>query len=220
VTFGHPFELSPGPEDLLGVVLAGGESRRFGREKALSNLGGKPMARWALEAMETWTGDQVVIANDDGVARTLGVSGRPDLMPGQGPIGGLLTGLSWAGEKGMSGIFLMACDLPLVPAALVGRILKAWPTGAGAVVPGSPGPRGLEPLCGGYSVAGAPTVRALLDSGNRFMVDALDALSAHRIPPDELGEAEALTLAFTNVNTVETARIADEALRARGEERG
>jgi molybdopterin-guanine dinucleotide biosynthesis protein A len=195
------------------VVLAGGESRRFGGEKALAELGGRAMARWALEALAPWTARQVVIARDPEVMRALGVSGRHDLIPGQGPAGGLLTGLSWAAEEGREGIFLLACDLPLVSAELVRRILVRWPAGSAAAVPGSYGPRGLEPLCGAYSAGALPVVRSLLEEGRRFMVDVLEALGAFRIPPDELGTPEDLDLAFLNVNTVEARRSADEALR-------
>ena len=209
----HQRDLSE--RDLLGVVLAGGGSRRFEGEKALFPLAGRAMAEWALEALKPWTRRQVIITNDAGVAGSLGVPFRPDLIQGQGPLRGLHTALAWAREEGREGIFLLACDLPLVTGELVGRILRRWPEGAAAAVPGSHSPLGFEPLCAGYAVAALPVLEELLEAGVRAMDRALDALGAHRIPQKELGSRDALAVAFTNVNTREMARLAEGVLRGR-----
>ncbi len=199
--------------DLLGVVLAGGEGRRFDGEKALFPVLGRAMAGWALEALRPWTSKQVVITNDEKVAEALGVPGRPDLTPGLGPLGGLSTALTWAQEEGREGVFLLACDLPLVTQDLVGRILRRWPVDVLAVVPGSPGPLGFEPLCAGYRVRGLPGVEEVIRTGKRSMEDALTKLGAHRIPSADLGSPEILALAFTNVNTVDMAGWVEGTLR-------
>lgn len=209
---GNP-HLSAAPgRDLLGVVLAGGGSRRFGGTKALHPLAGRPMAAWALESLKHWTAGQAVVSHDPEVAGTLEVPGRPDRIPGQGPLGGLHTALAWAREEGMDGVFLLACDLPLVRPGLVERILRRWPPGSMAVVPGSHGPLGCEPLCAAYDVGGLPVLEELLREGHRTMEGALSALGAHIIPPQELGSPEEVSLAFTNVNTVEEARVAERSL--------
>ncbi|MFH1764986.1 MAG: molybdenum cofactor guanylyltransferase [Gemmatimonadota bacterium] len=201
--------------DILGVVLAGGESRRFGMDKALFPLLGRAMASWALEAMRPWTSSQVVITNSGEVAEALGVPGRPDRIPGLGPLGGLHAGLSWAREEGREGLFLLACDLPLVTGELVGRILGSWPEDSLAVVPGSRGPLGFEPLCAGYDAAGLQGLEALIETGKRSMESALTQMGTFRIRPTELGSREELAVAFTNVNTLDTARWAENVLRAR-----
>ncbi len=201
--------------DLLGVVLAGGGSRRFGGEKALFPLCARPMAGWALEALKPWTVGQVVITNDPGVGASLGVPSRPDLIAGQGPLGGLRTALIWAREEGREGVFVLACDLPLVTADLVGGILRGWPDGAAAVVPGSDGPLGIEPLCAGYAVSALPALELLLEGGVRTMEKALESLRVHRIPSVQLGSRDSLAVAFTNVNTREMARLAEGVLRGR-----
>jgi molybdopterin-guanine dinucleotide biosynthesis protein A len=202
--------------DLLGVVLAGGKGRRFGGEKATAPLGGHPMAEWVLEALRPWTSEQVVITNDPATAQCLNRPGRADLIPGKGPMGGLHTALNWAKEEGKKGVFLLACDLPLVPPPLVGTILKKWPSGVQAVVPGSYGPRGFEPLCGGYSTQIIPILEKLLSNGDLAMEAVLDHVGAHRIPASELGSEEELRRAFTNVNTQEGARLAELALGEAG----
>jgi len=209
----NPEARDPATRDVLGVVLAGGESRRFGGEKALFPLLGRPMAAWALDALKPWTSKQVVITHGRKVAGVLGVPGRPDQIPGLGPLGGLHTALTWAQEEGTVGVFLLACDLPLVTEELVGRILRKWPSDSRAVVPGSHGPLGFEPLCSGYEVCGLPGLEELIRIGRRSMESALDQMSAYRIPPGELGSQEELALAFTNVNTMEMAHRAEGFLR-------
>jgi len=204
----------PATRDLLGVVLAGGESRRFGGEKALFPVLGRAMARWALDALKPWTSRQVVITNDPNVADALGVPGRQDLTTGLGPLGGLHTALTWAQEEGREGVFLLACDLPLVTEDLVGRILRRWPADVLAVVPGSHGPLSFEPLCAGYDVRCLPGIEDLLGTKRRSMEDALTNLGGgFRIPSAELGSRESIVLAFSNVNTVDMAEWAEGALR-------
>jgi molybdopterin-guanine dinucleotide biosynthesis protein A len=175
------------------------------------------MAVWVVEALRPWTKIQVVITGTAAVGQSLGLPSRPDLVPGLGPMGGLVTGLSWAKEEGLSGVVLLACDLPLVRPDLIGSILTRWPTGSLAVVPGSHGPLGFEPLCAGYSTDCLGPVQGVLESGKRAMDLALQAVGAHIIHPDELGSREELTRAFMNVNTKETAVAVAESLgRSRG----
>ncbi len=207
----EPGESPPGG-DLLGVVLAGGESLRFGRNKALEPLAGRPMAAWGLDALAAHLPARGVVANDPEVARALGVPGRPDRVGGLGPLGGLWTALEWAREEGWAGAFLLACDLPLVGAGLVGRILGHWPSSALAVVPESPGPRGFEPLCAGYRVGCLPAVEELVRSGRRSMADLLERAEGWRIPMARLGSPGALARAFANVNTVGDARRVERLL--------
>lgn len=197
---------------ILGVILAGGRSRRFGGEKALFPLGGRPMAEWALLALKPNTARQVVISHLPEVARALGVPGLQDHIPGRGPLGGIHAGLTWAREGGFGGAFVLACDLPLVGPGLVGRILQAWPSVAPAAVPESPGPLGLEPLCGVYGVECLAGVEEAALSSHRSMEDAIRRLGAFTIPMPVLGGREAVAAAFTNVNTRTSAEWVRELL--------
>lgn len=203
------------PGNLMGVVLAGGRSRRFGADKALFNLAGRPMAAWALDALKAATALQVVVGNDPRVADALGVPGRPDRLPNRGPLGGLQSGLAWAREEGYGGVFLLACDLPLMSAGLVARILEAWPDDALGVVPESSGPLGFEPLCAGYRVGALPILHELLREGAQPVEAALSRMGAHRIPLARLGSHSELVRAFTNVNTPESAEEAEGLLLQR-----
>ena len=164
------------------------------------------MAEWALLALEPHTSAQVAVTNDPRVTDVLGVPGRPDRIPDLGPLGGLHAALEWAGELGHGRVFLLACDLPLVSASLVGRILEAWPEKARASVPVSPGPLGFEPLCAGYSAKGLPRLNEVIHSGDRSMERVLSALGTGPVSLGKPWTLEALSFAFTNVNTRDEAR--------------
>jgi len=137
------------------------------------------------------------------VARSFGVPSRPDLLPGLGPLGGLVTALEWAKELRLRGVFLLGCDMPLVDSRLIGRILGFRGARKAALVPESRGPLGMEPLCAAYDLECLGPARALARSGARSMKALLESVDFHRMPLEELGDPEETAEAFTNVNTIE-----------------
>src|SRR5262245_66652886 len=85
---------TPEPEnrfnpDLCAVILAGGESRRMGRNKALVEVGGRPLITRVAEQASHLTNQVFLSANDATPYRFLGLPARHDLYPGQGPLCGL-----------------------------------------------------------------------------------------------------------------------------------
>lgn len=217
----------PGPQPgregaggLLGAVLAGGGSRRFGRPKAVEPLAGRPMAGWAREALAPHA-RRVVVAGDPAVGEALGVDARADAVAGRGPLEGLRTALRWAEEEGLAGAFVLACDLPLVPPGLVGALVAASGAGEDAVVPASPGPLGLEPLCACYSARALAAVeRALAGEGDGAVHVLLEGLRLRVLPLNEVRKIADPATAFLNVNTPEAAVRAGDLLEARGTRNG
>jgi molybdopterin-guanine dinucleotide biosynthesis protein A len=101
-------------EPILGAVLAGGQSRRFGSNKALARLGNKTLIEWAIEGIAAQT-DEVVIC---GRAHA-GYPALPDRpVPNLGPLGGLAAALYYAGEKGFDAVLTTGCDMPVFPPAI------------------------------------------------------------------------------------------------------
>ncbi|TVR56450.1 MAG: molybdopterin-guanine dinucleotide biosynthesis protein B [Gemmatimonadales bacterium] len=202
--------VSAGPEALqgatLGVVLAGGESRRFGGMKALASFQGEPMARRALRLLEGVFPEVVLVTGHPAVMALAPGATLPDRIPGLGPLGGLHAALHEARSRGLTGVLLLACDMPAVPPSLVTRILvEAEASGARAVVPGIPGdlrgsshPLLREPLCAWYSVTCLPEVEArvgpelgpeLGPGVDRSLMGLLDAVEARILPLAPPGEA-------------------------------
>lgn len=92
---------------VLGAVLAGGQSRRFGSDKALALLDGKPLIDHARNAIAPYV-DTVVICGRAG-----GLPDRP--VPGLGPLGGLNAALHHARTIGAEGVLTTGCDTPVFP---------------------------------------------------------------------------------------------------------
>jgi molybdopterin-guanine dinucleotide biosynthesis protein A len=156
-----------------------------------------------------------MVVNDSFVARAFGVPSRKDCMPGLGPLGGLITALEWATDLRLGGAFILGCDMPLVNAGIVGRILRLPRSRKKARVPASRGPLGMEPLCAAYDVECLGPARELVRSGTRSMRGLLDTLDFDLVPLEEMGDPEEVARAFTNVNTVSEGRRIDEVFRAR-----
>ena len=197
---------SAGPEALqgatLGVVLAGGESRRFGGMKALASFRGEPMARRALRLLEGVFPEVVLVTGHPAVMALAPGATLPDRIPGLGPLGGLHAALHEANTRGLTGVLLLACDMPAVPPSLLTRILvEADASGARAVIPGIPGdlrgsphPLLREPLCAWYSVTCLPEVEARVGPEvgpgvDRSLMGLLDAVEARILPLAPPGEA-------------------------------
>ncbi len=199
--------------DVLGVILAGGENRRYGgRPKALVPVGGERIADRAIGAMREAAGRVVVVANDPDTFGALGLPIRPDLRPGLGALGGIYTAVSWAGDVGCRGALVAACDMPFLSSGLLKRLAE----GAGpdeAVVPGSNSHRGLDPLFAYYGTGCRDAIEEALQRGDRAVISFFDAVQLRVIPADEVAEFGDESLLFLNVNTPEDRARAEAALR-------
>jgi len=173
------------------------------------------MARWALDALEPHFSMRGMVGNEPFVAQAFGVPSRKDVLPGLGPLGGLITALDWAREMRLRGVFLLGCDMPLVDASLVERILDFRGNRKGALVPASPGPLGMEPLCAAYSLDCLGPAKELARSGHRSMKSLLDSFDFDLIPLEDLGAPEDTAVAFTNVNTIQDGVRVEEVLERR-----
>lgn len=198
------------PHPPLGVILAGGASRRFGAPKALARVGGRRIIDRVLDALRAAVPEVVVSANDPALFADLGLPMRADEIAGQGALGGIHTALRWAAERGRSGALVVACDMPSVTAELLRTIAeRAASSGADAVVPESGGPRGVEPLCAWYSVRCLPEIERTIGEGERRVHRLIDRIRAELIPLDEIRRAGDPHILFQNVNTPEDLRGAE-----------
>ena len=149
----------------------------------------------------------------DSVGGAREVPVRADLERGAGPLGGLHSALRWAVERGDAGVFLLGCDMPLVPHELVDLVVRKFDE-ARPVAPESSGPLGVEPLCAVYPVSLVSTLEERLAVGQRAMGDLLSTVDTVVLTRDTLTTTIDLDLAFLNVNTPEDRERAEEVLRA------
>lgn len=104
---------------VLGAVLAGGRSSRFGSDKAAAMWGGQALADHAAAALARRV---------DAVIRVGGGGGVPDLpQRGRGPLGGIAGALDHAARHGFDSVLTIGCDMPRLPHGLVEALLRRAP---------------------------------------------------------------------------------------------
>ena len=137
-----------------GAVLAGGSSRRMGRDKAFLEVRGVPLVATVSGVLETVVGNGVVVVGGDGEGiRGLGLQSVPDLHPGDGPLGGILTALRHLGGR-CDHVVVLSCDLPGVSGASIGALIGAIGEVPAVVVPVLEGRRQWMHACWPVSATG------------------------------------------------------------------
>ena len=127
------------------------------------------------------------------------MGGIPDLYPGEGPLGGILTALH---HTSADWNLILACDMPQVSAEFLKRLMAA----AERTTAGEPGiamivlPYGAdgrpEPLCAAYHRRALAGLEAAFGRGIRKVTAAMEGLSVARLDVPEVA-------IFQNVNTPE-----------------
>jgi molybdenum cofactor guanylyltransferase len=189
---------------VVGVVIAGGRSVRFGGEKAAALFAGRPLLAWAAQRLHGSCSAVAANVRHATEAETIaGVYGLTLLYdePGDasGPLAGVKVGLKWAAKCGAHALAVSPCDAPLLPPDLFPRLLEAGAGGASFAETAE----GPQPLCAIWPVSAlAAVVTALNDGLHPSMWRMLDSICAQRVR-FESGDA------FANINTREDlARIA------------
>ncbi len=178
------------------VILAGGQSRRMGRDKLRLPVAGETLLERALRRWgEVFPRVLVSVASPERFPE-LGDRRVFDSFPGAGPLAGLHAGLLAAGED----VFLTGADMPfsspekaLLLASLCGEADACVLTDAAGR---------WEPLFGFYRPSVLPRAEALLASGRRSMGVLLAAVSLREARLEELGEGPD-SLLLRNVNRPE-----------------
>jgi molybdenum cofactor guanylyltransferase len=175
-----------------GYVLVGGRSSRMGRDKALLPWRGAPLAKWIAGVVAESAGSATLVGSVERHAG-LGFRAIPDIFPGEGPLGGILTALR---DSSAEWNLVVACDMPGIDAILLGRLLEsARASGADVLLPISAGDR-PQPLCAAYRANCLAPFETAFGGGVRKMTAALEAVTVRRLPMEEV-------LQFQNVNTPE-----------------
>jgi molybdopterin-guanine dinucleotide biosynthesis protein A len=196
---------------VVGLVLAGGRSVRFGGEKAVALLDGRPLLAWAVQRLQSVCRDVAVNVRGgteaESVAQALGLTTLYDAAgDAAGPLAGVKAGLIWAHEQEARALALSPCDAPLLPDDLYVRLLERADGGA-AMAATRDGP---QPLCSLWPVDALVAVQEALAGGAHPPTwQMLERLGARKVLFDN-------PEAFANVNTRDDL-AAVAAIRARSD---
>ncbi len=184
-----------------GYVLAGGGSTRFGRDKALVEVDGKPMLARMIELLRGAAKEGKVVAVR-GKYEAFGVEIIEDRWPGEGPLGGIITALEDAAQSAGRAEWnlIVSCDMPFLTRAwLEYMATRAARSAAQVILPHSTD--GPEPLCACWRTDAAETLRAAFERGIRKVTDGVALLRSEVLDEAEWKRFDSAGRLFWNMNT-------------------
>jgi molybdopterin-guanine dinucleotide biosynthesis protein A len=180
--------------DISGVILAGGKSSRYGKNKALEKIDGVPLIERVVSVMGSVFEHLIVITNTPDDYGYLNLPMYGDLIRGLGPIGGIYTGLSVIPNNFG---FFVACDMPLLNQGLI-RHMTENRAEFDVVVPRIKGM--METLHAIYGKGCVPAIKNLIASGEYQTVRIFKDLSVRYIDEDEIRSIDPGLRSFININ--------------------
>ena len=186
---------------ITGIILAGGKSSRYGKNKALVKMNGTPLIERVLAVMGSVFENLLLITNSPEEYAHLKLPMKQDLIRGLGPIGGIYTGLeSISQEAG----FFVACDMPFLNESLMRHILAVRGQ-FDAVVPRVDWK--IEALQALYSKNCLPAIRFLIESGEYQVIKFFDMVRTRYVDEAEIRVFDPQLRSFANVNRPEELEI-------------
>ena len=187
------------PADVTAVILAGGMSRRLGRNKALEPFQGEPLIRRVIRRMGQVASNIIIVANDDERVAELHLPDQVtpviDEYPGKGSLGGIYTGLHAAPTEWA---IFCACDMPFPSPALY-RALLSNRDDNDAVVPvveSRP-----EPIHAAYSRVCLEPIRKKLTADQLKISGFFEDVRVCYFTEDRVRAIDSDLLSFFNINT-------------------
>ncbi|MGM7701986.1 molybdenum cofactor guanylyltransferase [Pseudalkalibacillus sp. Hm43] len=157
----------------VGIILAGGESRRYGTPKALERIDGLYFYEKAIQVLQPVVDEMVLVAHPTIKGRIkTPITVVTDLQKyqGQGPLAGIYTGMMTIPGHDY---FVLACDMPVMETEIFQQLyaVKTMLPPDCSVIPTVD--EKLQPLAAIYSYATKEEIPTLLDAGERRLTDLL-----------------------------------------------
>ena len=182
-------------EPVSAIILAGGQSRRMGRDKALIEYQGRPILAHVIDTLRQLSDEVLVVSNRSEVYGSFGARIVPDYDPPVGPLGGLAAGLA-AMRHELA--VVVACDMPCLNLALL-RYLIERAVAVDAVVPQTGAQ--LEPLHAVYRRACRAPIARRLANGERRVISFFADVRLLIIPEAAWRVIDPGGRALSNLNT-------------------
>jgi molybdenum cofactor guanylyltransferase len=182
--------------DVTGIILAGGKSLRFGRNKAMEKIGGMTLVERVINQLSSITREIIVVTNDGSqFAEFHFAQIVSDIYPAKGPLGGIYTGLS---TSHTAANIVVACDMPFLNTALLSHMIKISP-GFDAVIPRWPNNQ-IEPLHGIYSGSCIPVMKKRLENNQLAISEFLKEMRVRYFTQAEFSKFDPEFQSFFNIN--------------------
>ncbi|MEC5272985.1 molybdenum cofactor guanylyltransferase [Caldifermentibacillus hisashii] len=177
-----------------GVVLAGGESRRFGSPKAFAEIDGIPFYQCSINAIQPFCSSIVIVTKPNLQEKfkrdrhNVAVINDVKEFRGQGPLAGLYSAMEY---RGSPWYMVTPIDVPFVEASIFGQLIKFIDKNIDGIVPIVSGKK--QPLIAIYNYSIKDEIRHMLENGERSVQQLLGKFNIRYIPMN-------IEQSFININ--------------------
>jgi len=186
--------------DCTAIILAGGNSKRMGRDKASLPFNGDTLLQRVIDRVQPLFTQTLISVRQHRADIAL-----PQIYDSQsdgGPLVGLISALeaitaSWA--------FVVACDMPFVVPDLIVQ-LSNYRAEHQAVIPVAG--EYAQPLAAFYARSCLPALQHSLETGNKSLLGALKALDVRYVADDELMKFDPQLRSFIDLDTPQAVALA------------
>lgn len=179
--------------DMTGIILAGGQSKRLGVDKAELIVGGRSILERTVQVLKQIFAEAIVVSNVYRDIAAQDVIQVKDIVGAKGALGGIYTGLCHASYDRS---FVTACDMPYIMPQLVELIAKRQQKDV--VVPHVNG--NLEPLFAVYSKQCIPRIEQMMTQNILKISDLYERCSVEYVDEESLRKVDKNLKSFTNIN--------------------
>jgi len=184
---------------MTSIILAGGNSSRFGWNKALKIINGKNLVQRVVNRLISLSKEIIIVT-----ARCESLSCSPyspmiktvaDIHPGKGPLCGIYSGLV---ISSCSRAIVVGCDMPFLNIDLLNYMTQLSP--AFDIVVPRIGER-IEPLCAIYSKNCLVPIHKVLERNELRISELFSVVRTRYVEEDEIDKFDPEHLSFFNINT-------------------
>ncbi|KWT92810.1 molybdenum cofactor guanylyltransferase [Candidatus Magnetominusculus xianensis] len=183
--------------NISGVVLAGGENKRFPSLKAFIEIGGQTIIDRNLHLLAGFFDEIIISTNQPDIYFPKAEILIGDVLTEKGPATGILSCLlNCRNDRA----FFVACDMPFVKEELI-ALITSYPEDYDAVVPlylGRP-----QPLAALYHKRIVPMLEKSISNGVKSLAAILKTINVRYVEEELVQQADSAGLSFININTPE-----------------
>lgn len=187
---------------LSGVILAGGENKRFPILKSLLKINGVPLIERNLELLGNICSEVIINTNFPELYSGYKHIMCGDVLPSRGPMSGIHSALL---NSGNDNLFVIACDMPFLNLDILAYVCKRHFTSLAsgmydATIPIYNGK--LQPLCGIYRKTILSSLERHILERKNTMHRYLGEINVNFIGEGEIRELDSCGNSFANINTI------------------
>ncbi|MFO7731688.1 MAG: molybdenum cofactor guanylyltransferase [Spirochaetia bacterium] len=183
-------------EHLVAGILAGGQSRRLGQDKAFLNWQGRSLIEWSVIRAKGITSNIYLLAKDRAAYQHLSCTVLPDLYSTSSPLSGILTVSPFVKQW----LLLLACDVVLFSNRVLPFLWEQRRPGQALVVRSK---EGLQPLLGFYPVELMGYWEQAYQKGNYKLQPTLELMPRIEVSESDLPRPLQGGAPFLNINRAE-----------------